>query len=92
MGQEEYPQFWPDALATIAITPNISISLASDIWCQSVVSIVGGAIVDVGLGGTGCDGVVLVGSGGLVDGVVLFDTVVFVDGVVLVDSGGGVQW
>ena len=48
--------------------------------------------MDVGLGGAGCDGVVLVGSGGLVDGVVLFDTVVFVDGVVLVGSGGGVQW
>ena len=45
--------------------------------------------MDVGLGGAGCDGVVLVGSGGLVDGVVLFDTVVFVDGVVL--FGGGVH-
>ena len=48
--------------------------------------------MDVGLGGAGCDGVVLVGSGGLVDGVVLFDTVVFVDSVVLFDGGGGVQW
>ena len=51
-----------------------------------MVSIVGGVIVDVGLGGAGCDGVVLVGSGGLVDGVV------FVDGVVLFDGDGGVQW
>ena len=48
--------------------------------------------MDVGLGGAGCDGVVLVGSGGLVDGVVLVDAVVFVDGVVLFDGGGGVQW
>ena len=79
MGQEEYPQFWPDALATIAITPNISISLAPNIWSVSG-EYCWGVIVDVGLGGAGCDGVVL------------FDTVVFVDGVVLVGSGGGVQW
>ena len=45
--------------------------------------------MDVGLGSAGCDGVVLVGSGGLVDGVVLVDDVVFVDGVVL--FGGGVH-
>ena len=75
----------------MAITPNISISLAPNIWSVSG-EYCWGVIVDVGLGGAGCDGVVLVGSGGLVDGVVLFDTVVFVDGVVLVGSGGGVQW
>ena len=73
--------FWP---------PWPSLPISALAWLptfgQSVVSIVGGVIVDVGLGGAGCDGVVLVGSGGLVDGVV------FVDGVVLFDGDGGVQW